>query len=109
MRRNRSSVIPGSFEDRTIGGFCIRKAISKSAFYRLPKEVRDKLVSELGPRTMRITPAAEAAFDKAHASSRSTEQRLLAKGKRVAQARKAARAAVAGPNHISKQRRQARA
>ena len=63
---SRLPIIPGSFED-IHEGFCLRKTMSKSGFYRMPEEVRDKLVTVLGPRTRRITPAAEAAFDTAHA------------------------------------------
>jgi hypothetical protein len=98
---------PGSAEDRSIEGFCIRHDLSKSGFYRMPEEVRDKLVTVLGPRTLRITPAAEASFDRAHAKPNSTEQRLLnkLKAKRVAKAKKAAAASLAGPRHVSKQRK----
>ena len=56
---SRLPIIPGSFEDRSIEGFCLRKTMSKSGFYRMPEEVRDKLVTVLGPRTLRIRPAAE--------------------------------------------------
>jgi hypothetical protein len=105
--RPASAITPGSPEDRTIGGFCIRKTMSISGFYRMPEDVRDKLVTVYGPRTMRITPAAEAAFDKARANPTSTEQRLLnkLKARRVAKARKAAQASLLGPNHVSKKRK----
>ena len=107
---SRLPIIPGSFEDRSIEGFCLRKTMSKSGFYRMPEEVRDKLVTVLGPRTLRITPAAGAAFDKAHAKPDSTEQRLLAKlkAKRVAKAKKAAAASLASPRHVSKQKQRTR-
>jgi hypothetical protein len=92
----RSSVVPGSPEDRTISGFLIRKDMSKPAFYRLPKKVRDALITVYGPRTLRISPKAEAKFDRDRARPNSTEQRLLQKMqvKRTAVAKKAAAASV---------------
>ena len=105
---SRPPIIPGSPEDRTIRGFCVRKTMSRGAFYRLPQKVRDELVTVYGPHTLRIMPAAEAKFDRDHAKPNSTEQRLLdkLKAKRVAKARKAAQAALASPNHVSKKKRQ---
>ena len=52
---SRLPIIPGSFEDRSIECFCLRKTMSKSGFYRMPEEVRDKLVTVLDPRTLRVT------------------------------------------------------
>jgi hypothetical protein len=99
--------IPGSPEDRSIGGFCIRKGMSKASFYRQPQAVCDALVTVYGPRTLRITEEAEAEWDRARAKPTSTEQRLLKKmqAKRVAQARNAARVSSASPRHVSQKRK----
>jgi hypothetical protein len=92
--------------DRTIAGFRARHSMSKAGYYRLPKEVRAKLETVYGPRTIRILPKAEAAFDRAHSKPNSTEQRLVAKmrAKLTVTAKKAAAAAVKSPRHVSKRR-----
>ena len=84
--------------------------MSKSGFYRMPEEVRDKLVTVLGPRTLRITPAAEAAFDIGSREAGLHGERLLAKlkAKRVAKAKKAAAASLASSRHVSKQKQRTR-
>ena len=79
MPRRRSSVIPGSPQDLTIKGFCIRHGMSKPSFYRLPESVRNKLITAYGPKTLRILPKDEAKFDRDHARPGATEQRLIAR------------------------------
>lgn len=100
-----SSIIPGSPEDRSIKGFCLRHGMSKAGFYRLPERVRNKLVTTYGPKTLRILPKAEAKFDRDHARPGATEQQLIARmrARRVAQTQRAA--AAASPRHISNRMR----
>jgi hypothetical protein len=103
-RQSRSdSIVPGSVEDRSIRGFLLRHNISKPTYYRLPPEVRAALETVYGPRTIRILPAAEAKFDRAKAKPSSTEEKLLERmrAKRVAKAKRAARASLAPGNHVS--------
>ena len=103
----RSSIVPGSPQDRSIKGFCIRHGISKAGFYRLPENVRNKLITTYGPKTLRILPKDEAKFDRDHARPGATEARLVARmrARRVAQTQRAAAAAVASPRHISNRTR----
>jgi hypothetical protein len=105
--RSASAITPGSPEDRTETGFCIRKGISKSTFHRMMNAGRGPRVTAYGPRTLRITKKDEADWDRSRANPGSTEQRLLAKmeAKRTAKAKKAAAASLAGPNHVSKKRK----
>jgi hypothetical protein len=107
LRSTSSTIESGSTEDRTIGGFCMRHDMSKSGYYRLPKEVRERLETVYGPRTIRITKKAEAEFDRRHAKPNTTEQRFLdrMRARRTAQARRAAAASLAGENHVSKRHR----
>jgi hypothetical protein len=82
--------------------------MSKSGFYRMPEEVRDKLVTVPRSANAAHQASGRAAFDKAHAKPDSTEQRLLAKlkAKRVAKAKKAAAASLASPRHIASKQKQ---
>jgi hypothetical protein len=105
--RRPSPYQPGSPQDRTQTGFCIRHGWSKSKYFREKNAGRGPKETVDGARTIRIMPKDEAAFDRARANPNSTEQRLLQRmqANRIAQAKRAAAASLAGPNHVSKQRR----
>jgi hypothetical protein len=101
----KTSVIPGSAEDRSPAGFCLRHGnMSNSTYHRNKKAGRGPKETVLSARKIIITRKDEAAYDRARSNPNSTEQRLLQKlqAKRTAQAKKAAAASLAGKNHVSK-------
>jgi hypothetical protein len=106
MTRSTSNrPLPGSLEDRSPAGFCLRHGnMSKSTYFRLKNAGRGPKETVLSARTIIITKKDEDAYDRARSKPNSTERRLLQKlqAKRIAQARKAAAASLAGKNHVSK-------
>jgi hypothetical protein len=106
----RTPIEPGSAEDRSIGGFCLRHGFSKPTYHRMKNAGKGPRETFYNRRTIRILPKDEAEFDRRHAKRNNAEARLLWKmeAKRVAQARKAAAAAVKSPRHPSKRRRTSR-
>jgi hypothetical protein len=78
--------------------------MSKSTYYRLKNAGRGPKETILSARKIVVTAKDEAAYDRARSNPNSTEQRLLQKlqAKRIAQAKKAAAASLAGNKHVSK-------
>jgi hypothetical protein len=92
----------------TIRAYCERKGISVNTFYRrFSPELREKLITAFGPRTLRISPEAERELDLILAEHQATEQRLLRRlaDQRLDRAQRAGRASAASPNHVSKQQK----
>ena len=104
----KTSVIPGSVEDRSQAGFRLRHGrMSKSTYHRNKNKGRCPRETVLSARTITITKKDEDAYDRARSKPNSTEQRLLQKlqAKRIAQAKKAAAASLRSKHHVSKRHR----
>jgi len=98
---------PGNPNDRSIKGFCIRHGtargpMSKSRYHKLKRTQRGPKETIVGG-TILILPADEAAWDARWQAPTGAAAKLAAKEAALRKAR--ARAAVASPKHISKQRK----
>jgi hypothetical protein len=78
--------------------------MSNSTYHRNKNAGRGPKETVLSARKIIITKKDEAAYDRARSNPNNTEARLLQKlqAKRIAQAKKAAAASLAGKNHVSK-------
>jgi hypothetical protein len=99
--------IPGNPNDRSIKGFCIRHGtargpMSKSRYHKLKKLQRGPKETIVGS-VISILPADEAAWEDRWRAPTGAAAKLAAKEAELRKAR--ARAAVASPRHISKQRK----
>jgi predicted negative regulator of RcsB-dependent stress response len=89
----------------SINEFCDRNRISKKLFNKLRKSGRGPALMELDG-TIRISAAAEAAWQQARENPTKKEAKAIARRRvaRVQHARKAGKLSAASPHHISKTR-----
>ncbi len=87
----------------SIAEFCFRNSISPTLYHKLKKFGRAPREMVLG-RAIRISLAAEADWRRAREMPDDTEARLIAREReaRERSARKAGKAAIASPHHVSK-------
>ena len=89
--------------DKTLGEFLAQKRISKAFYYSLKRRsLGPGETTYPGSRVVRISAAAERAWDERMAQLAQTEAAKLEAERRRAQAAEAGRIAVASPLHISK-------
>lgn len=100
--------LPASERHLTITEFCRIKHISRATYFKLQR-------AGLGPQTIsygaavRISPAAVAAWDQVMVARAQQEAARAEQSRRRDLATQAGRAAAQSPNHISHQRKRARA
>jgi hypothetical protein len=92
----------------TIGEFCARNSISATTFHKLKKEGRGPNEMHLGT-AIRISAEAKMVWRRARETPDEAELRLIQREQeaRRRSARKAAKAAVASPHHVSKRHKRA--
>jgi len=93
--------------DKTLAEFLAQKRISKAFYYGLKKRgLGANETTYPGSRVIRISAAAEQAFDERIAEYAKSEAAKLEAQRRSAQAAAAARLAVQSPRHVSKRYQQ---
>lgn len=112
MLRSLRPWVPGNVNDRSVTGFRIRHGtargpMSRTFYYAMKARGEGPRETFLSVGKVIITEADEAAWEEQRANPRGTESRLIAKAEemRRSRGRKAGRAAVASPRHVSKKRK----